>query len=779
MRSDELMSSSLVLWYAEPATDWESQALPIGNGALGAMVFGGVARERVQFNEKTLWTGGPGSREGYDFGNWDPPRPGAVAAVRRALEERLRLDPEAVAAQLGQPRRGYGAYQPFGDVWLELDHPPGPVTGYRRELDLDAGVARVSYAAGGARFTREYFASYPGQVIVARLAADPPGALSLTARVTAPGNRSWSVTARGGRITLAGALHDNGLRFESQLQVTAGGGRLADAPDGSVTVTGAAAVTLVLAAGTAYAPTYPSYRGGDPHGRVTAAVDAAAATPYERLLQAHQDDYRALFGRVRLDLGQQVPPGAPTSELLGAYAGGAGPADRALEALLFQYGRYLLIASSRAGSLPANLQGVWNHATDPPWSADYHLNVNLQMSYWPAEVTNLPEAAEPLFDFIDLLREPGRVTARAMLGARGWVVHDETTPYGFTGVHDWPTAFWFPEAGAWLAQHLAERYRFSLDERFLRERAWPVLRELAEFWLDALATDPRDGTLVASPSYSPEHGPFSAGAAMSQQVVWDLLTSAAAAARAVGEERFGAEVEAALARLDPGLRAGSWGQLQEWKEDWDDPASTHRHASHLFALHPGRQLDPRANPELAAAARVSLAARGDGGPAWSRAWKACLWARLGDGGRAHQALAGLLRERTLPNLWTAHPPFQLDGNLGATAAIAELLLQSHTGVIDVLPALPPAWPEGSFSGLRARGDVTVAARWSGGALQEVSLLAGRTGPLTVRCSRFAGRFRLLDAASGEPVAAGEAGGQVTFTARAGRRYLATAEPPPA
>ncbi|WP_031480140.1 glycoside hydrolase family 95 protein [Streptomyces bicolor] len=738
-----------MLWYATPAADWEREALPVGNGALGAMVFGTLASERLQFNEKTLWTGGPGSAQGYDHGNWRVPRPGAVSAVQDDLDTRTTLDPESVADRLGQPRLGYGAHQTFGDLHLDLPGaPPTTPEDYRRELDLDNAVASVTYTHQGVRHQRDFFASHPDGVIVGRLTADRPGNVTFTLRHTSP-RADFTATAADGTLTVRGALADNALRFEAQVRVRSQGGTVTSGADGTLTVTGADSAWFVLAAGTDYADTFPGYRGPDPHPAVTRALEQAGDR-FEALLARHVRDHRALFGRVGLDIGQSLPADVPTDALLAAYTGGTSAADRALEALYFQYGRYLLIASSRPGSLPANLQGVWNNSTTPPWSADYHTNINIQMNYWPAEAANLAETTQPYDRFVEALRVPGRRTAQEMFGSRGWVVHNETNPYGFTGVHDWATAFWFPEAAAWLTQQLYEHYRFSGSTDYLRTTAYPVMKEATEFWLDNLRTDPRDGTLVVTPSYSPEHGDFTAGAAMSQQIVHDLFTSTLEAARILGDTPdFRRRVEEALTRLDPGLRIGSWGQLQEWKEDLDDPTDTHRHVSHLFALHPGRQIEP--GSAWAEAAKVSLTARGDGGTGWSKAWKINFWARLRDGDHAHKMLGEQLKSSTLPNLWDTHPPFQIDGNFGATSGVVEMLLQSQHDVIEVLPALPTAWPAGSVRGLRARGGATLDIEWADGRATRIALKASRTRQITVRSDLFKD-------------------GDLTFRAVAGRRY---------
>ncbi|MBX6384828.1 MAG: glycoside hydrolase family 95 protein [Microbispora sp.] len=756
---------NLTLWYDTPAADWETQALPIGNGPLGAKVFGGVATEQIQFNEKTLWTGGPGS-PGYDFGNWKTPRPGAIARVREQIDRDGTMTPEAVAAELGRPKTGFGAYQTFGDLFFDFADAPHTPTAYRRELSLRDAVARVTYSADGVTYTREYFAGNPGNVIVGRLAADRGGAVSFTLRHTSPRDDK-TVTASGGRLTIRGALADNSMRFEAQIQVINQGGTRTDAGD-TIIVSGADSVVFVLSAGTDYCGDYPTYRGPDPHAKVTAAVDAAASTSYDQLKQAHLADYHALFDRVTLDIGQGTPA-IPTDELRRAYTGGDSADDRALEALMFAYGRYLLISSSRENDLlPANLQGVWNNSTSPPWSADYHLNINLQMNYWPAEQTNLDETTRPYDRYITAMVAPGAETAREMYGARGWVVNNETNPFGFTGVHDWATAFWFPEAAAWVSRQLFDRYRFTGDVDYLRNTAYPVIKGAAEFWLDFLHTDPRDGTLVVSPSYSPEHGDFSAGASMSQQIVREVFTNALAAAQKLGvDESFREEVRAKLAELDPGIRIGSWGQLQEWKSDRDSQTDDHRHLSHLYALHPGNQI-VAGTPE-AEAAKVSLLARGDGGTGWSKAWKINFWARLLDGDHALTMLGEQIKTSTLDNLWDTHPPFQIDGNFGATAGIAEMLVQSQHGYVHVLPALPSAWKNGSFSGLRARGDVTVDAVWRNGTADTITVHPGKTGPITVKSGFIAGRCRVYDE-KGHEVGPHRDGDTLTWHATAGTAY---------
>ncbi|MEJ0087559.1 MAG: glycoside hydrolase family 95 protein [Pseudomonadota bacterium] len=735
----EAAKTATILWYDQPATDWEKEALPIGNGRIGAMVFGSIDTERLQISEKSLWTGGPGSEDGYSYGLPADSQVDLVRSIGKQLVEGAQLAPEDVAKQLGRKVHNYGDYQSFGELVIEREPQAEPVTDYRRELDLDTAIARVSFKQGGVGYRREYFISYPDQLLVVRWYST--SAQKLKIRFAVPDNRSaqFDVGAQG--LTISGALKSNGLRYAAHVRVV---------PDcGSVTRDGDAlrietecAITVLVAARTNYRMHYPDYRAADVEPAGVAMKDALAVgtAGHARLYGPHISDYQALFQRVKLDLGGAQPGKMTTDRLRAQYGSGNMSADLALEQLYFNYGRYLLICASRSGSLPANLQGVWNDKATPPWNADYHVNINLQMNYWPAETANLSETAAPLFDFVDQLVPPGKIAAQRYFGAGGWTMFLNTNVWGYVGLIDWPTSFWQPEAAAWLAQHYYEHYLFSRDEKFLRQRAWPVMKGAAQFWLDALVIDPHDGKLVVSPSYSPEHGPFTAGAAMSQQIVADLFANTVAAAPLAGDRDFGKRVAAALANLDPGLRVGKSGQLQEWKSDIDDMKDDHRHVSHLFALHPANAIDPDNNPELAAAARTTLDARGDASTGWSRAWKINFWARLRDGDRAHRLLAGLLRDSTLPNLWDTHPPFQIDGNFGATAGMIEMLLQSQGGEIRILPALPASWPKGSVSGIRARGDVTVGIEWDACGPVKLSFTTGHAGPVNVRSALFTRGF---------------------------------------
>ena len=752
-----------VLWYDKPAIDWEKEALPIGNGRIGAMVFGGVDSERLQISEKSLWTGGPGSEGGYDYGLPADSQVELMHSIGKQLVDGAQLDPPAVAKLLGRKMTNYGDYQSFGDLIIEREPQSEPVTDYRRELDLDTAVARVSFKQNNVGYRREYFVSYPDQVLVARWYSTSVQKLRI--RFALPDNRSVQVDSGGQGLSYSGALKSNGLKYAAHVRVVPDCGAVTRDGD-SLRIETECAITIIVAARTNYRMHYPDYRA-DVELAKLAMADTAAVGPagHARLIGPHTTDYQALFSRVKLDLGGVAPKKMATDALRAQYGSGDTAADRVLEQLYFNYGRYLLIASSRAGSLPANLQGVWNDKVTPPWNADYHVNINLQMNYWPAEVANLAETTGPLFDFVDRLVPPGKLAAQRYFGAGGWTMFLNTNAWGYVGPIDWPTAFWQPEASAWLAQHYYEHYLFTRDEKFLKLRAWPVMKGAAQFWLDALVTDPHDGKLVVSPSYSPEHGPFTAGASMSQQIVADLFANTVEAAPLAGDKEFGQRVAAALAKLDPGLRIGKSGQLQEWKPDIDDMKEDHRHVSHLFALHPGHAIDPAKTPALAAAARTTLDARGDASTGWSRAWKINFWARLRDGDRAHKLLAGLLHDGTLPNLWDTHPPFQIDGNFGATAGMIEMLVQSQGGVIDILPALPKAWKTGRVQGIRARGDVTVNIDWDACGARQIMLSTGHEGPITLRSTLFENLFSQASGKVYSVPATNKDGDRYTFEAR--------------
>ncbi|HVK21260.1 MAG TPA: glycoside hydrolase N-terminal domain-containing protein [Actinokineospora sp.] len=769
-RAEPAPGDPQTLWFDEAATDWQSRALPIGSGGLGAMVFGGTTAEHLQLNEKTLWTGGPGSVQGYDFGNWRSPRPTALADARAQIQRNGSMSDTELSSKLGQSKRGFGSYQTLGDLWLDMPGSSG-ATGYKRYLNLGDATAGVTYTAGGAKHSREYLASNPAGVIAGKVSADQTGKVSFTLRVSSP-RADQTVSVSNGRLTVRGALADNGMRFESQIRVLTTGGTRTDGAD-RITVTGADSAVFLFAAGTNYSDVYPTYRGADPHTAVTSRVDSAAAKGFDAIRAEHVADHKALYDRVKLDIGQ-VMPTKTTDDLRSAYTGGTSPADRALEALYFNYGRYLLIASSRGGSLPANLQGVWNNSTAPPWDADYHVNINMQMNYWLADTTNLGETVEPFTRYVEAMRAPGERTATEMFGTGGWLVHNQTNPFGFTGVHTYPSSFWFPEAGAWLTRHLFDHYEFTGDTAYLRNRAYPLMKGAAQFWLANLKTDPRDGKLVVTPSHSPEHGNVSAGAASAEQIVHDLFGNTIEAIDALGvDATFRAQLVTARANLDPGTRVGRWGQLQEWKTDWDSQSDQHRHLSHLYGLFPGDQI--QANTAYGNASKVTLNARGDGGPGWSPAWKVNLWARLRDGGRAQQVLAGLLRNSTFANLLNNGPPFQIEANFGATSGFAEMLLQSQTSVIDVLPALPATWPTGSVAGLRARGNVTVDTTWANRTARKITLTAGSGRTLKVRNTMFTSQFTLTDVTTGSPVTTTRVGDTITFAAQAGHRYEATAQ----
>ena len=743
------LDPSLVLWYDQPAESW-TEALPIGNGRLGAMIYGKTGNEVIQFNEETLWTGQP-----HDYAHKD------AYKVLDKLRELLWEGKQKEAHQLGNEAfmsepLGQLSYQPFGDILLDF---PGHenATNFQRKLDLEDAVSAVSYDVDEVNYKREIFASEPEQVIVVRLSASKRGELNFSAGL-ACSHDDYTVSVKGDQVILQGRVNnypaekvrtgapypESKLTFEARLKVVNEGGGLIE-EDGKIRVTNANAVTLYLVGATSFVNYHDI--SGDPTKRCENYLANLEDKSYGQIRQNHITDYQKYFKRVNIDLGKSEASNRPTNERLSTFKQDEDPS---LVALLYQFGRYLLISSSRPGTQPANLQGIWNDRLAPPWDSKYTININTEMNYWPAEMTNLSELTDPLVSMVQDLAVTGQNVAKEHYNEEGWVTHHNTDIWrGAAPINNADHGIW-PTGGAWLSQHLWWHYQFNGDKEYLRKTVYPVLKEASRFFAGYLVPDPKHPEwLVSGPSNSPENGGLVMGPTMDHQIIRELFANTIEAAEILGvDDDLVAELKAKREKIAPN-QIGQYGQLQEWLEDKDDPNNQHRHVSHLWGLHPGNEIHPLTTPELAEACKTTLAQRGDGGTGWSRAWKINFWARLLDGDHSFLLLKNLMVPSVNPetgkdqgglyaNLFDAHPPFQIDGNFGATSGITEMLLQSHLrdskGIYfqDILPALPSAISSGEISGIKGRGGFELSIVWENNDLVSVEVKSLLGNPLNVR-----------------------------------------------